>query len=718
VHTIKRILLNGYAIGAFATAAILLVLIPLRAIFEGSPPVHLFLVAIMFAAWGGGTMPGLFTTALSVAASSYFLLEPQHSLVIVAPSETLRLSFFLAVGTLLSLSIARLRTLERRALRVALEREKRLKREIGERELAEAALLRAKEELEQRVAERTDALLGALQSLTEQARYLDAFFRHTITPLVFLDREFNFIRVNEAYARTCHRAVDDFPGHNHFEFYPSDVRAIFEEVVRTRLPHQAVAHPFAFPDHPDRGVTYWNWTLTPLLDEQGDVAVLVFALEDVTARRRAEIELEKHRSHLEVLVRERTQELEALNAQLEADIVARQRAERQRNELETTLTKIAASAPGVICSFRQRPDGTTCFPYTSPAVEEVLGLSPEALEKDAAPAFERVHPDDLGHLNATIADSARSLAPWHDEWRLRHPTKGEIWMEGRSVPEREPDGSILWYGFIHDVTERKRTEEALREADRRKNEFLAMLGHELRNPLAPVRNAVQIMRKIGVDDPRLAWARDIVARQTEHLARLVDDLLDVSRIVQGKLVLKKAPVELAAVIGPAVEASRPLLEQRRQAFALALPEQPIWIEGDDVRLAQVVSNLLNNAAKYTPEGGRISLEAYRHDGEAVIAVRDTGEGIPESLLPHIFKLFTQAERTLDRAQGGLGLGLTIVQNIVAMHGGRVEASSRGPGQGSEFVVRLPTLGHEPAESGISRRPATPPPHPGWAESVR
>jgi signal transduction histidine kinase len=177
-------------------------------------------------------------------------------------------------------------------------------------------------------------------------------------------------------------------------------------------------------------------------------------------------------------------------------------------------------------------------------------------------------------------------------------------------------------------------------------------------------------------------------------------------------------VELAAVIGPAVEASRPLLEQRRQAFALALPEQPIWIEGDDVRLAQVVSNLLNNAAKYTPEGGRISLEAYRHDGEAVIAVRDTGEGIPESLLPHIFKLFTQAERTLDRAQGGLGLGLTIVQNIVAMHGGRVEASSRGPGQGSEFVVRLPTLGHEPAESSISRRPATPPPHPGWAESVR
>lgn len=698
MRDLKRILSYGYLAGTLTAAILLVLLMSLGAFFVGSPPLLLFLVAVMFAAWRGGFRAGLFTTLLSLGASAYFLIEPYHSFAIARASEKLRLGLLLAVGVFLSLAVARLRKSERRALRTALERQKRLEREIAERERAEAELHRIKEELERRVAERTDALHGALHSLTERSRYLEAFFRHAITPLVFLDREFNFLRVNEAYAKACRRSVEDFPGHNHFEFYPSDVQAIFEEVVRTRLPYQAVARPFVFPDHPDWGVTYWNWTLTPLLDGRGEVEVLVFALEDVTVRRRAEIELEQHREHLEGLVRERTLDLEAANARLEAELLERERAERKRHELEATLTKIAASAPGVICSFRLRPDGSACFPYASPAVEEVLGLRPEVLEENAAPVFALVHPDDLEHLNATIAESARTLSPWYDEWRFRHPAKGEIWMEGRSVPEPESDGGILWHGFIHDITERKRAEEALRLADRRKNEFLAMLSHELRNPLAPIRNAAQLMRKLEVSDPRLRAARDIVDRQVDHLVRLVDDLLDVSRIVQGKLTLKKAPVELADIIEPAVEASRPLLDQRRHFFAVSLPEESVWVEGDAVRLAQVVSNLLNNAAKYTPEGGRVSLAASHAQGEVAIAVRDNGEGIPESLLPHIFDVFTQAERTLDRAQGGLGLGLTIVWNIVARHGGRVEAHSSGPGQGSEFVVRLPAL-----ESRLSRR---------------
>jgi PAS domain S-box-containing protein len=569
VRTIKWILSNGYLAGTLTAAVILLLLKSLETFFAGSPPLLLFLIPVMAAAWRGGWKAGLLATLLSAAASAYFLLEPYYSIHVDEPGEKLRLGVLVAVGILLSLAITRLRRSERQALRTALEREKRLKREIAEREQAESALQEAKGELERRVAERTAELQEALQSLTERSRYLDAFFRHAITPLVFLDRDFNFIQVNEAYAQACQRSVDEFPGHNHFEFYPSEIKAIFEDVVRTRQPYRAVARPFVFPDHPDWGVTYWNWTLTPLLNGHGEVEVLVFALEDVTARRRAEIELEKHRNQLETLVRERTLELEA----------------------EITEHK-------------------------------------------------------------------------------------------------------------HDITERKRAEEALRVADRRKNEFLAMLGHELRNPLAPIRNAVQIMRRLGISDPKLQWARDIVDRQVDHLVRLVDDLLDVSRIVQGKLALKKAPVEIAAIVGPAVEASRPLMEQRHHGFTLALPEKPIWIEGDEVRLAQVVSNLLNNAAKYTPEGGQISLSVTRENGEAAIAVSDTGEGIPEALLPHVFDLFTQAERTLDRAQGGLGLGLTIVQSIVAQHGGRVEASSRGPGQGSQFVVRLPAVQHEPVENRI------------------
>lgn len=691
MYRVKRILWNGYLLGAVTTAAFLALLMLLRSAFAESPPLHLFLVAVMLAAWCGGLQAGLFTTLLSAAASLYFLIEPHYSIAIADFSNALRLGFLLAAGTVFSWIVARLRNAARKALRTSLERERRLRREIAEREEIEAELHLAKDDLERRVAERTDELRGVLQSLTEQSRYLDAFFRHAITPLVLLDRDFNFIRVNEAYARACQRSVDEFPGHNHFDFYPSDIRAVFEEVVRTRLPYQAVARPFVFPDHPDWGVTYWNWTLTPLLDGQGEVEVLVFALEDVTERSRTEIELEKHRNHLELLVRERTTELEAANARLEAELLERERVERKRHELEVTLTKIAASAPGVICSFRLRRDGTACFPYVSPAVEDVYGIGAETLKNDAAPLFERVHPDDVEHLNATIAESARTLSPWRAEWRMRHPAKGEVWIEGRSVPEPESDGSILWHGFIHDITEHKRAEEALRLADRRKNEFLAMLSHELRNPLAPIRNAVMLMHKLDDSDPRLRTVRDIVDRQVNHLVRLVDDLLDVSRIVQGKLALKRAPVEIADVIESAVEASRPLLNQRGHAFTVSLPDESVWIEGDAVRLTQVVSNLLNNAAKYTPEGGRISLTASRELGEAVIAVRDNGEGIPESLLPHIFDVFTQAERTLDRAQGGLGLGLTIVRNIVAMHGGRVEANSSGPGQGSEFLVRLPAL---------------------------
>jgi signal transduction histidine kinase len=240
-----------------------------------------------------------------------------------------------------------------------------------------------------------------------------------------------------------------------------------------------------------------------------------------------------------------------------------------------------------------------------------------------------------------------------------------------------------------EIQERKRVEDSLRDADSRKDEFLAMLGHELRNPLAPIRNAVQVMRKIGVADPKLAWARDVVERQSCHLTRLVDDLLDVSRIIMGKITLHKSPVAITTVIEQALETSKPLIDARRHELSVILPEEPMRVYGDPVRLAQIVSNVLNNAAKYTPSRGKIGLTVARESGQAVIRVRDTGEGIPPQLLPRLFDLFTQAERTIDRAQGGLGIGLTIVQKLVELHGGRVEAISEGPGKGSEFVIRLP-----------------------------
>jgi signal transduction histidine kinase len=245
-----------------------------------------------------------------------------------------------------------------------------------------------------------------------------------------------------------------------------------------------------------------------------------------------------------------------------------------------------------------------------------------------------------------------------------------------------------------EIAERKRAEEDLKQASLRKDEFLAMLAHELRNPLSPILSAVELLRRNGSADPNLQQARNVIERQAQHLTRLVDDLLDTARITQGKITLRKETIELMNVIGRAMETSRPFIEAHGHQLSLSLSQEPLRIEGDLVRLAQAISNLLNNAAKYTEEGGHIWLTAERVETEVVLRVRDNGMGISETLLPHIFDLFSQANRSLDRSEGGLGVGLAIVRSLVKMHGGRVEAFSAGSGQGSEFVVYLPMLTKE------------------------
>lgn len=233
------------------------------------------------------------------------------------------------------------------------------------------------------------------------------------------------------------------------------------------------------------------------------------------------------------------------------------------------------------------------------------------------------------------------------------------------------------------------SEERLLEADRRKDEFLATLAHELRNPLAPIMNAVALLRGGESEPERVAWSREVIGRHVGHMARLLDDLLDVSRVSRGRLRLRAEPVDLSDVVRYAVEASQPLIEAGRHNLTLALPGQPIQLEADPTRLAQVFSNLLNNAARYSETGSAIQLSAERQGGEAVVRVVDHGIGISETMLPRIFEAFLQIDRSLERSQGGLGIGLTLVKQIVEMHGGRVEASSDGLGKGSVFTVRLP-----------------------------
>jgi signal transduction histidine kinase len=251
---------------------------------------------------------------------------------------------------------------------------------------------------------------------------------------------------------------------------------------------------------------------------------------------------------------------------------------------------------------------------------------------------------------------------------------------------------------------RERT-AALKEADRRKDEFLAMLAHELRNPLAPIRNALHVMQLAGDDVRALTEVRDMMERQVCHLVRLVDDLMDVSRISRGKIELRKQRLDVAAAVRNALEIARPLVEAAGHEVTLALPSEPLVVEADPARLVQVVANLLNNASKYTEPGGRIWLSAARDAGHAVVRVQDTGIGIPTEMLPHVFDMFVQVDAAVSRSQGGLGIGLTLVKRLVELHGGSVEAASGGPGLGSEFIVRLPLA----VESGAAPRADTPGP---------
>jgi CheY-like chemotaxis protein/nitrogen-specific signal transduction histidine kinase len=247
-----------------------------------------------------------------------------------------------------------------------------------------------------------------------------------------------------------------------------------------------------------------------------------------------------------------------------------------------------------------------------------------------------------------------------------------------------------------DITARKRDEAALRQlasdlstANRRKTEFLAILAHELRNPLAPIRSGLELMRLAGDNPETVARVREMMDRQLGHLIHLVDDLLDIARITGNKLELKKQRVDLKSLVKSAVETSQPLIEGGGHAFSIALPDDDLFLDVDPIRISQVIGNLLNNAAKYTPPGGLITLSAFRQEGDAVIAVTDTGIGIPEDALAAVFEMFTQVGRSTHAVHGGLGIGLSLVRRLVEQHGGSVSAASPGPGKGSTFTVRLP-----------------------------
>lgn len=282
---------------------------------------------------------------------------------------------------------------------------------------------------------------------------------------------------------------------------------------------------------------------------------------------------------------------------------------------------------------------------------------------------------------------------------VERPDGSRITTLAHASPIFDDHGRVLGaVNILVDINERWRAEELLKEADRHKNEFLAILSHELRTPLAPIRNALQILSLRSPPDPELQNVLGLIDRQIRQMTRLVDDLLDISRIIRRQLELRRECVGLAEIVYAAVEASQPMLEMFGQEFTFNLPPEPVYLDADRARLAQVISNLLNNAAKYTGTDGRIHLAAMRQDKDAVISVRDTGIGIPVEMQSSIFEMFKQANQSSGRSKSGLGIGLTLAKRLVEMHGGTIAVSSEGHGRGSEFVVRLPITDQSPQAS--------------------
>jgi PAS domain S-box-containing protein len=371
------------------------------------------------------------------------------------------------------------------------------------------------------------------------------------------------------------------------------------------------------------------------------------------------------------------------------DVTERAEAEARVRASEDRLRQILASATDFAILTLDSARNITGW---SPGAAAVFGYSEEVML--GRRSDELFIPEDraAGEPEREAERARREGRAADERWHVRRGGQ-RFYASGVLTPLG--DGGFV--KVLRDLTDRKLMEDELRDADRRKDEFLAMLGHELRNPLAPLRGVVETLQRQHVDDDGLAKAHAMMERQVGHLSHLVDDLLDVSRITRGLVELRKEPLDLARVIDQAAEMVAPAVQGRGHNLTLALPHKPLRVEGDSTRLTQVVFNLLNNAAKYTDAGGKIWLTLERDGDRAVVRVRDNGSGMKADLVPKVFDLFTQGERSLDRSQGGLGLGLTLVKRLVEMHGGTVEARSEGIGKGSEFTVRLPALREEVAK---------------------
>ena len=396
---------------------------------------------------------------------------------------------------------------------------------------------------------------------------------------------------------------------------------------------------------------------------------------------------------------QKTREAVLANRALLAEIAERRNAEEQlrelNSELERRVDRRTAALTESEARFRALAEEMPHFVWEMDATGRPVYHNAR-WQAYAGPSTARMgddwlnflHPDDVARMTEAWTNSLKTGNECDVHCRYRRALDGTYrWFRVKAAPIRDYAGRIIrWVATSTDIDEQRHAEEALREADKRKDEFLAMLGHELRNPLAAIHHAIRAERE-SADTSTTDWAREVIERQSDQLTRMVNDLLDVARINSGRVQLHREVLNLQAVLERAVAVVRPLIDEKGHALATEIADG-LWIFGDASRLEQIFVNILNNAAKYTQKGGAIQLSAKGTDAEAVISIRDNGLGISAEMLPHVFELFTQADSSLDRAQGGLGIGLTVVKSLTEMHGGNVEAES-APSSGSTFTVRLP-----------------------------
>jgi len=382
------------------------------------------------------------------------------------------------------------------------------------------------------------------------------------------------------------------------------------------------------------------------------------------------------------------------------DITERRQAEQAQRESEERFRQLADHINDVFWIYEL--DGPK-MAYISPAYEKVWGRSCRSLYKRPLSYLEGIHPEDRQLAVRAHRKLERGQAT-AAQYRILQPDGTVRWVWDRGFPIKDESGRVVRLaGIAEDISEPKRAEQALRDADRRKDVFLAMLGHELRNPLAPIRSSLEMMKHSIQTNGDWEQDYEVVDGQIQHLTRLVDDLLDVSRINHGKIELRKEQVELSPLLERVVKTILPQIEKRHLELEISFPAEPIRLEADPTRLQQILWNLLSNAAKYTKPGGRIGLFAEPQGKEVVLRVRDTGSGISPEMLPRVFDLFVQGERHDDQSRDGLGIGLSLVRTLVEMHGGHVTARSEGRGRGSEFIVNMPAMCGTPVSASASNR---------------